>query len=179
MIVGYHKKSGFTLIEMVIVIVLLGLLAAVALPRFLNVSQDAEEAIVKNTSGSFATGLMLAKSKWELKNRTDKYLDIDNDGRAETKFNMKGYPVGISGDGTTDLSSIMDKGVSGHDACSQILENVLNLSGLTVIAADEQGQCKSGDFCAKSSGEGDCVYIHRNTKSQFTYKAATGEVLYE
>tara|TARA_R110002110_G_scaffold65206_4_gene179984 strand:- start:67498 stop:68037 length:540 start_codon:yes stop_codon:yes gene_type:complete len=179
MMMAYEKKSGFTLIEMVIVIVLLGLLAAVALPRFLNVSNDAEEAIVKNTSGSFYTGLIMAKSKWELENKTNKYLDIDNDGRAETRFNLKGYPVGISGDGETALSDIMDKGVAGHDACSQILENILDLTGMTVIAADEQGRCKSGDFCATATGTGDCIYKYRDTNSEFTYRATTGEVLYE
>jgi MSHA pilin protein MshB len=176
---AYYKKAGFTLIEMVIVIVLLGLLAAVALPRFLNVSKDAEKAIVKNTSGSFHTGLVMAKSRWELENKTNKYLDIDNDGRAETRFNVKGFPVGISGDGETALSDIMDKGVAGHDACSQILGNVVDLTGMSVIAADNQGRCKSGDFCAKATGTGDCVYTYRNTKNEFVYRALTGEVLYE
>lgn len=39
-----RKSAGFTLIELVIVIVILGVLAAVAAPRFIDLSQDAERS---------------------------------------------------------------------------------------------------------------------------------------
>ena len=42
-----QRKNGFTLVELIIVIVLLGLLAATALPRFLNVTTQAENAVVE------------------------------------------------------------------------------------------------------------------------------------
>ncbi len=57
------KQSGFTLIELVIVIVILGILAAVAAPRFMNVQNDAKISATKATLGSIRTGIAIAHGK--------------------------------------------------------------------------------------------------------------------
>lgn len=46
-----NAKSGFTLVELVIVIVVLGILAAVAIPKFLDFTTDANEAACKGALG--------------------------------------------------------------------------------------------------------------------------------
>ncbi len=46
---------GFTLIELVMVIVVLGILAAVALPRFVNLSQEAVTSSVQGVAGAVAS----------------------------------------------------------------------------------------------------------------------------
>ncbi len=59
----YTANKGFTLIELVIVIVILGILAVVAAPKFLNFSQDAKSAAINGIAGQMRSTITLAKAK--------------------------------------------------------------------------------------------------------------------
>jgi MSHA pilin protein MshA len=56
------KEKGFTLIELVMVIVILGVLAAFALPRFADLGSDAENASIEGARGSVSSAMGIVRS---------------------------------------------------------------------------------------------------------------------
>ncbi|PXX89291.1 hypothetical protein DIT71_15425 [Marinobacter vulgaris] len=61
--ISARKEKGFTLIELVMVIVILGILAAFALPRFADLSGDAEQASIEGARGSVKSAIGIVRAK--------------------------------------------------------------------------------------------------------------------
>ncbi|WP_117234790.1 prepilin-type N-terminal cleavage/methylation domain-containing protein [Vibrio maerlii] len=86
------NRNGFTLIELVVVIVILGVLAVVAAPRFINLSGDASGASISGVEAALKSALKFAEARIEIDNAES---SIDYEG--ETISLTGGYPAASAG----------------------------------------------------------------------------------
>ena len=71
------NQKGFTIVELVVVIIILGILAATALPRFIDVSAEAHLAAVDGVEGGFRAGVALNQAKWLAASRPTNTTTLD------------------------------------------------------------------------------------------------------
>lgn len=94
------NQGGFTLIELVVVITILGILAAFAIPRFASLEGQARLASIQALGGSVRSGAALAHALWLA---TNSPLTVTMEGQTITMAN--GYPnLATIDDTISDLS---------------------------------------------------------------------------
>lgn len=86
------RQGGFTLIELVVVIVILGILAVTAAPRFLNLQDDARNSALQGLKGAIdgAAGIVYGKAAIDGLESVSQGQSITENGRTINLIN--GYP---------------------------------------------------------------------------------------
>lgn len=158
------KQKGFTIIELVVVILLLGILTATALPRFMDVTDEAHAAVVDGVVAGLQTSTALARASWMARGQPTTLNDY-----AGIKVNTTGYVIGAS---TVSIKTNAD--------CVNIFDTLLQVGRPTIaeaaatgalVAANITPSLATRDFVAKKTAQ-TCYYAYTG---QFK-DAATADV---
>ena len=147
-----RNDSGFTLIELVVVISIIAILAAVALPRFVSLQGEARTASLAGIRGSFSSGVSLAHAKW-LAGGTGVAGTVALEG-ATVEVNATGWPT-------------VDGANAAQDTAAELYATLMQQSVPSGWTSSE----------AAAAGAGTATYTLAGTGGgAFTYNAATGAV---
>ena len=153
-----YAQQGFTLLELVVVVVIVGLLAAVALPRLMSATNDAQAASVHGTAGALAAGVAMARAQWEL-NRASRRGGLNNVtgfGDGDVDVNELGWPVATASG-------------PGAQGCAELWRGVLLGSAPTVAVG------ASASYRAEYHSPL-CRYHHQRNSRRIEYDTRTGAV---
>lgn len=99
-----NKQQGFTLIELVVVIVILGILAVTAAPKFIDLTSDARASVMEGVEGSLNSATDMAHAKALVSNVVDGDLSI----AGSTITFVNSWPASESIDDLMDIDTSAD-----------------------------------------------------------------------
>ena len=150
------NKKGFTLIELVIVIVILGILAAVAVPKFVGLTKDAKVSAVKGFAGSLRAAANIVHAKWLVDDNNSGSVDLEGTTVCvdnKTADNVTGYPLADNDVTGSNCDGGISKAVN-FDNNTFIPDNIANCTVFYYKGTSDTNL--KGTLCKADSTTGDC-----------------------
>jgi len=127
------RSRGFTLIELITVIAILGALAVIALPRYINLQDEAQDAAAKGVAGSLTAGTA-----------TNLAGALAGDSTSVTVADCTDAGATLSAGAVPTSYSIQAAALTGTTGSAQDCKVVLNKGGSTVTSATFQAYKVNG-----------------------------------
>lgn len=100
-------KKAFTLIELIFVIVIIGVLGAVAVPKFSRLTDNAKISAELATASSVQAAIDAVHAEW-ITNRCDFMWGVNGDQNSSTTLSNQGYPKALGGNLGNILKNVKD-----------------------------------------------------------------------
>ena len=166
-----RNQKGFTLIELIIVIVVLGILAVTAAPQFFNFSGDARESAVKGLKGNIQGAYQTVYAKAAVEGKLGANATLDSGINT-----VYGYPSAVDADDATvvDADGIVSAASldsSDWDYTSNGSDTVYIAPAGYITAADADSELASSDYESAK-----CYVSYQQTDSADTPPTVTIDV---
>jgi len=142
-----RRQSGFTLIELVIVIVVLGILAAIAIPRFISLQREARIAVIDSLFNSVRSGANLIYAKSAAEGESDlasAAVDIDGTGPLGSVSTNFGYPQATSASMNLLFDSLSPRYAFSGGGAAGGASLTMNIDGIPTCAITYQSPAAAG-----------------------------------
>ena len=148
----FNKTRAFTLIELAIVIVIIGMIAAFALPRFSDLTEQAELAQAEGVAGALKSGALTVKALFRSQGHSVRVQDLAGYGDGTIDTNNIGYPIGIDkGNGNENVGR-------NDSGCVGVWNGVL-VDAPSVAHNNNNQQYRS----YRHTGNKICSYVYRGS----------------
>ena len=174
MIASKAYSKGFSLFELVIVVILLAVILSFAIPQYIGIKNQAHNASVDAIAGSFSSAVGMVRGQWELEGRPSSRSN-------KTFVNYGGVIVGIDGVLGTPTSDETEKKDTRAEAinankCRQVL-NVILQDAPSSTLSNEISRIKSVSFLVMYNAEStQCDYYLTHTIDIKSIPTNTGEI---